>query len=90
MEKIFYDVFAFFAFFGIEGGSLGIIKVAETVADKFELKKNGYTNQKPINSPDFVIEDFNTDAIVDYYRGHLDEFWWWHEIQKLAKNYTNR
>ena len=30
----------FFAFFGIEGGSLGIIKVAETVADKFE-KKNG-------------------------------------------------
>lgn len=56
----------------------------------FELKKNGYTNQKPINSPDFVIEDFNTDAIVDYYRGHLDEFWWWHEIQKLAKNYTNR
>ena len=31
----------FFAFFGIEGGALGIIKVAETVADKFELKKNG-------------------------------------------------
>ena len=30
----------FFAFFGIEGGSLGIIKGAETVADKFE-KKNG-------------------------------------------------
>ena len=30
----------FFAFFGIEGASLGIIKVAETVADKFE-KKNG-------------------------------------------------
>ena len=30
----------FFAFFGIEGGALGIIKVAETVADKFE-KKNG-------------------------------------------------
>jgi hypothetical protein len=30
----------FFGFFGIEGGSLGIIKVAETVAEKFE-KKNG-------------------------------------------------
>ena len=30
----------FFAFFGIAGGTLGIIKVAETVADKFE-KKNG-------------------------------------------------
>ena len=28
----------FFAFFGIEGGSLGIIKVAETVANKFEKK----------------------------------------------------
>lgn len=28
----------FFAFFGIEGGSLGIIKVAETVADKIEKK----------------------------------------------------
>ena len=28
----------FFAFFGIEGGALGIIKVAETVADKFEKK----------------------------------------------------
>ena len=31
----------FFAFFGIEGGSLGIIKVAETVADKFEKKYGG-------------------------------------------------
>jgi hypothetical protein len=31
----------FFGFFGIEGGALGIIKVAETIADKFELKKNG-------------------------------------------------
>jgi hypothetical protein len=28
----------FFAFFGIEGGALGIIKVAETVAEKFEKK----------------------------------------------------
>lgn len=30
----------FFAFFGIEGGALGIIKVAETVAEKFEKKGN--------------------------------------------------
>ena len=30
----------FFAFFGIEGGALGIIKVAETVSDKFEKKGN--------------------------------------------------
>ena len=28
----------FFAFFGIEGGALGIIKVAETVAEKIEPK----------------------------------------------------
>lgn len=28
----------FFAFFGIEGGALGTIKVAETFADKIELK----------------------------------------------------
>ena len=28
----------FFGFFGIEGGSLGIIKVAETVAEKIEKK----------------------------------------------------
>ena len=28
----------FFAFFGIEGGALGIIKVAETFADKWEKK----------------------------------------------------
>lgn len=35
----------FFAFFGIEGGSLGIIKVAETVADRFE-KKNKEAKKK--------------------------------------------
>ena len=29
----------FFAFFGIEGGALGVIKVSETVAEKFEIKK---------------------------------------------------
>ncbi len=31
----------FFGFFGIEGGALGIIKVSEVVAEKFELKKGG-------------------------------------------------
>lgn len=30
----------FFAFFGIEGGALGIIKVSETFASKFEKKGN--------------------------------------------------
>lgn len=29
----------FFGFFGIEGGALGIIKVSEVVAEKFEMKK---------------------------------------------------
>ena len=28
----------FFGFFGIEGGALGIIKVSENIAEKFELK----------------------------------------------------
>lgn len=31
----------FFGFFGIEGGALGIIKVSEVVAEKFEIKKKG-------------------------------------------------
>lgn len=28
----------FFAFFGIEGGALGIIKVSENIAEKLEIK----------------------------------------------------
>ena len=31
----------FFAFFGIEGGALGVIKVSEVVAEKFDIKKKG-------------------------------------------------
>lgn len=31
----------FFAFFGVEGGALGIIKVSEVITDKFEIKKKG-------------------------------------------------
>ena len=29
----------FFGFFGIEGGALGVIKVAEVMAEKIELKR---------------------------------------------------
>ena len=29
----------FFAFFGVEGGALGIIKVSETIAKKIEIKE---------------------------------------------------
>lgn len=29
----------FFGFFGIEGGALGVIKVSEVIATKFETKK---------------------------------------------------
>lgn len=29
----------FFGFFGVESGALGIIKIGETFADKFEIKK---------------------------------------------------
>ena len=35
----------FFGFFGIEGGALGIIKVAETLAEKFDKK------EKPTKKP---------------------------------------
>lgn len=31
----------FFAFFGIEGGALGVIKVSEVFAEKWETKKKG-------------------------------------------------
>jgi hypothetical protein len=29
----------------------------------------------------FKKEDFNIENIEDFYNGHLDEFWWWKEIQ---------
>lgn len=32
---------AFFAFFGFEGGALGIIKVSEVIGEKFEKKSKG-------------------------------------------------
>lgn len=51
----------------------------------YDLKRKGYSRQKPINSPDYDIEDFNTEVIEDWYYGHLDEFWWWKEIQKCLK-----
>jgi hypothetical protein len=31
----------FFAFFGIEGGALGVIKVSEVIAEKWDIKKKG-------------------------------------------------
>lgn len=31
----------FFGFFGIEGGALGIIKVSEVIAEKWDIKKKG-------------------------------------------------
>ena len=47
-----------------------------------ELQTRGYTNLGQILSPDFVVEDFDTDKIIDYYEGHLNEFWWWKEIRE--------
>ena len=43
-------------------------------------------NLKEILLPDFGVEDFNTDAIVDYNNDSLNEFWWWHEIQQILLN----
>lgn len=55
----------------------------------YELKNLGYSRQKPINSPDYEIEDFNTDVLEDCYYGHLDEFWWWKEIQSTLRKVLN-
>lgn len=46
-----------------------------------ELKTKSYTNLKQILLPDYEVEDFNTERLIDFYQGHLDEFWWWKEIQ---------
>lgn len=51
----------------------------------YELQNKGYTNQKPINNPDFELNDFNTNDLIDFYEGHLDEFWWWKEIQDKVR-----
>lgn len=34
-------IMAFFGFFGLEGGALGVIKVSETIKENFEIKKKG-------------------------------------------------
>ena len=39
-------IIQFFAFFGLEGGALGIIKVAESWADKFDLSAIKKKNSK--------------------------------------------
>ena len=39
-------------------------------------------NLKEILLPNFSVENFNIENLVDFYQGHLDEFWWWHDIQK--------
>ena len=52
----------------------------------YELQNKGYTRLKPIINSDYTQEDFNIDNIEDLYDGHLDEFWWWKEIQdKIQK-----
>ena len=52
----------------------------------YELQNKGYTHLKPIINSDYTQEDFNIDNIEDLYDGHLDEFWWWKEIQdKIQK-----
>lgn len=56
----------------------------------YELQNKGYTNLKPIINSDYTQEDFNIDNIEDLYDGHLDEFWWWEEIQdKIQKEIKN-
>lgn len=48
---------------------------------------NQHWNLKEILLPGFGVEDFNTDVLEDYYEGHLNEFWWWKEIQTQLYNF---
>ena len=43
-------------------------------------------NLKEILLPNFSVDDFNTNVLEDVYYGHLDEFWWWLEIQREIRN----
>ena len=38
-------------------------------------------NLREILLPNYKVEDFNTEMLEDFYQGHLNMFWWWHEIQ---------
>lgn len=58
--------------------------------DKHYDDTKPYLFKSPIMNPDFTLEDFNTENLVDFYEGHLNEFWWWNEIQDKVKEEINR
>ena len=61
-----------------------------TYGQYIDVKGRRVFDDVKLNTPDYVLEDFNTENLVDYYDGHLDEFWWWHEIQKEVQNQLNK
>lgn len=62
----------------------------KTYGQYIDVKGKRVFDDVKLNTPDYVLEDFNTENLVDYYDGHLDEFWWWHEIQKEVQNQLNK
>lgn len=57
----------------------------KTYGQYIDVKGRRVFDDVKLNTPDYVLEDFNTENLVDYYDGHLDEFWWWHEIRKAVQ-----
>ena len=40
-------------------------------------------NECKLLTPDWELEDFNTDKLVDFeYQGQFDEYDWWNDLQK--------
>lgn len=44
-----------------------------------------FSNLGQILLPEYSVENFNTENLKDYYKGHLDDCPWWHEIQERVK-----
>ena len=41
------------------------------------------SNECKLLTPDWELEDFNTDKLVDFeYQGQFDEYDWWNDLQK--------
>ena len=54
----------------------------EGYGTNYEWNGKRMVDNNRLHTPDYALEDFNTDVLEDWYYGHLDEFWWWKEIQK--------
>lgn len=41
---------------------------------------------KEILSPDYELNDFNTNNLIDYENVSLNEFWWWNRLRSMVYN----